>query len=305
MTRGWVLLLSLSAGTAVAADWSRVVAACAPGIVAVHAETRVWDRALSAWLTPFGGLAPRTSSLLAPSRAAGVVLATQGVATVLHAVAGAEAVRVRDAGGAEHAATVLQTYPDRDLAWLWVPTLEATPLPRASGAVGEAVLSAGFPTHDGLVVAEGILSGVARRRIGSTDLRGWWLTDALIRPGQSGGPLLDAAGAVVGIAVGGHDRGSGAEGLGLALPADDVPTMPPTTGGPVAAVLGPSDARWTVTPEGLRAEAVGPVADALGLAVGDVLATVEGRPADLDALGDRAHVGVLTSGRPVVLAAVR
>lgn len=304
MKRYAALWWSLAGGAAVASDWSGVVAASSPGIVAVHASTRPWDHALSTWLTTFGGVAPRASTPSAPSRAAGVVLAPQRVATVLHAVTGAEEVSVRDATGASHDATVLQIYPDRDLAWLAVPTLTAPPLSRATGVVGEAVLSAGFPTHDGLVVAEGILSGAAQRRVGTTEVRRWWLTDALIRPGQSGGPLLDAQGAVVGLAVGGHDRGSGAEGLGLALPSEDVPSPPPDMPAPVAAI-GPADARWTETAEGLRAEAVGPVAQALGLQQGDVVATLHGAPAHLDAVGDGARVAVLTSGRVVVLAGVR
>lgn len=304
MTARLWLLGWLTAGAAAAAEWSDVVARAASGIVAIEAVTRPWDPSLAGWLEGFGGTAPRASTPPATSRAAGVVLRPGQVATVLHAVSGSERIEVRDATGGLHAASVTAVAADRDLAWLTVETLTSVPLPTSSGQVGQAVLSAGFPTHDGLVVSEGILSGQAQRRVGSTAVRRWWLTDALIRPGYSGGPLLDAGGAVVGLAVGGHDRGSGAEGLGLALPIEDVlatPTALPTP----AAARGPADVAWERTAEGLKASAVGPVADALGLAVGDVVVAVDGKPPDLKDLGRHASLATLTSGRVVVLAAVR
>ncbi|MEM1334104.1 MAG: serine protease, partial [Actinomycetota bacterium] len=139
-----------------------------------------------------------------PAIGSGVVVEQRGrVATVAHTIAGAVRIEVIDAEGARHDAAVLAFDPDRDLAVLDVPTLDAVPLPLGQGALGSADVLRWRPV-------DGVTSSTAEitRRLGITiaDIFGDGSTrrtglelEATITGGDSGGAVIDASGAVVGI----------------------------------------------------------------------------------------------------------
>lgn len=136
----------------------------------------------------------------------GWVLARERVVTNAHVVAGASRVRVRVGGtGPELSARVVVFDPDRDVAVLDVPGLQARPLPRAAelGRGDDAVL-AGFPGDEGLWVGAARVRGVLQARgeniYGNPGtMREIYSLRAQVRQGASGGPVLDPAGAVVGM----------------------------------------------------------------------------------------------------------
>ncbi len=134
-------------------------------------------------------------------------VAAQGkVVTNAHVVAGLEQVFVRVRGvGRGHPATVVLFDPRRDLAVLDVPGLDAAPLLRGSTlAAGESAVVAGFPLNG----PYDLQAARVRRTIeargadiygqGGT-IREVYSLRAVIRQGNSGGPLLDPRGRVVGV----------------------------------------------------------------------------------------------------------
>jgi putative serine protease PepD len=88
-------------------------------------------------------------------------------------------------------------------------------------AVGQTVFAIGYPLGIGKSISSGIVSGVSRILPSTTSS---WLspniqTDAAVSPGNSGGPLLDACGRVVGI-VSSAVFGQGAGNIAFAIPVE-------------------------------------------------------------------------------------
>jgi 2-alkenal reductase len=97
--------------------------------------------------------------------------------------------------------------------------------------VGETVIAIGSALGDfENTVTVGVVSGLNRtlQRQDGTNMENMIQTDAAINHGNSGGPLLNLSGQVVGIntaVVRGSDSGDLAEGLGFAIPVDTVKTI--------------------------------------------------------------------------------
>ena len=142
------------------------------------------------------------------SQGTGVVLKNDGtILTSLHVIAGASRVRVEFADGLEADASVVTQTPENDLAVLQatrVPDdLKAATLASSRAAQeGEEVTAVGFPYGIGPSVTSGVVSGLGRQHRapdGGPLLRELIQFDAAVNPGSSGGPLLNAAGEVIGI----------------------------------------------------------------------------------------------------------
>lgn len=134
----------------------------------------------------------------------GWVAADHVVVTNAHVVAGAENVSVRTANGSKRAA-VIAFDPQRDLAVLYVRELEAPPLRRGEELrSGTSAVVAGYPMNGPYRLDAARVRGILRARgfdiysSGQVE-REIYSLRASIKPGNSGGPLLDAAGNVVGV----------------------------------------------------------------------------------------------------------
>ncbi|HXE56866.1 MAG TPA: trypsin-like peptidase domain-containing protein [Gemmatimonadales bacterium] len=134
------------------------------------------------------------------------------VVTSAHVVDGHRATAV--VAGEPRPATVLARDPVRDLALL-APAGGAPPAPPVRDSrslrVGELVLAIGAPFGVPGAVAAGIVHATERR--GPLGTR-WVVADIRLFPGNSGGPLADAAGAVVGV------NAMIVGGLACAVPSD-------------------------------------------------------------------------------------
>jgi len=164
----------------------------------------------------------------------GVIVSAEGeILTNAHVVAGATAVRVRLAGNTEPiVAQIAAVDPGNDLALLRVDV--GKPLPAVTFAapedirLGDEVVAIGFALDlDGdPSVTLGIISAVGRTLPEGTDgaLDGLIQTDAAISSGNSGGPLVNAAGLVVGIntAVARSDADVAASNVGFAISSGEV-----------------------------------------------------------------------------------
>lgn len=134
----------------------------------------------------------------------GVVVNARGaVLTALHVVDGADAVEVEFADGTRTAARVAAAQPEQDVAVLVTDRLPEVVVPAVLAGpptVGAAVFAVGNPLGLRRTLTAGVVSAVDRE-IGTERgaLRGLIQFDAAVNPGNSGGPLLDGAGQVVGI----------------------------------------------------------------------------------------------------------
>jgi S1-C subfamily serine protease len=159
------------------------------------------------------------------------------ILTNQHVVGDAETVNVRLLAGVEVVGRVLRRHARRDVALVKVDMSRTRPLPlRLEGLrVGEEVFALGAPVQTRLAgsVTRGIVSALRRELRGGVELD-IIQSDAVVHGGSSGGPLLDAAGNVVGIAVEGiesvNQRGVGTNffiPIGDALDKLDIRLGPP------------------------------------------------------------------------------
>ena len=155
----------------------------------------------------------------------GVILSKEGhIVTNQHVVNGKQAVRVRLANGRDYPVYLVGEDKLLDIAVLKIDSNESfTPLSLGdSDAVktGQIVMAFGNPYGLGASMTQGIVSGRDRRieAAGGVD---WIQTDATIHPGNSGGPLINIYGQVIGIntALDAASTSTNTAGLGFAIPA--------------------------------------------------------------------------------------
>jgi len=136
---------------------------------------------------------------------AGVVVDANGqILTARHVVQGATSIEVTFSDGTKSAATIVSEQPDNDIAVLKPAQLPGILVPAVLGGgvqIGDDVYATGHPFGFADSLSAGVVSGLDRTvpiAEGQT-LKGLIQFDAAVNPGNSGGPLLNRAGQVVGI----------------------------------------------------------------------------------------------------------
>jgi S1-C subfamily serine protease len=200
--------------------------ASAPGVVHIETTTRVAQQDDPFFGNPFG--AAQTQRALG----SGFVLDKAGhIVTNFHVVRGATAIQVSFSNNERFKAKLVGVDPSTDIAVLKVEVkaraLKALPLGNSDGVrVGDQVIAIGNPFGLDRSVTAGIVSAVQRRIEAPNQLSISHViqTDAALNHGNSGGPLLDAQGEVVGvnaqIETGGVSQGN--VGIGFAIPINTV-----------------------------------------------------------------------------------
>lgn len=143
-----------------------------------------------------------------------IVHASGYIVTNYHVVQGARFVKVLTYDGNSYDAMVVSTDSEKDLALLKINGL-FDPLELAapgSVQIGENVIAIGNPLGLSFTVTEGIVSAIDRE--GPNKLKAYIQTDVTLNPGNSGGPLIDTEGNVIGV---NNFKLGNAEGLGFAL----------------------------------------------------------------------------------------
>ena len=153
------------------------------------------------------------------------------IVTNQHVVDGAEEISVKFAGGERETAELVGEDPSTDVAVIRVDAPESMLRPLTLGdsgalGVGDPVIAIGNPLNFGISVTTGIVSGLGRpiEAPSRYTIDNAIQTDAAISSGNSGGPLFDARGTVIGINSQVASAGSQgvAQGVGFAVPIDTV-----------------------------------------------------------------------------------
>ncbi len=153
----------------------------------------------------------------------GFIVAADGlILTNAHVVKDAQSVTVLLADRREYTAQVLGSDAATDIAVLRIPAQGLQPVQLGDPAqlqVGDAVLAIGAPYGLVQTATAGIVSATGRSLPGDGAVP-FIQTDAAVNPGNSGGPLFDAAGNVVGINAQIYSRTGGFQGVSFAIPVD-------------------------------------------------------------------------------------
>ncbi len=158
------------------------------------------------------------------SLGSGFVISPKGlVVTNNHVIDGADEVTVIFNDNRELKAKVLGADKKTDIALLKIETKEDLPFVRLGSSrqarVGDWVLAVGNPFGLGGSVSAGIISARARN-INAGPYDDFIQTDAAINRGNSGGPLFNMRGEVIGISTAIYSPTGGSVGIGFAIPSD-------------------------------------------------------------------------------------
>jgi Do/DeqQ family serine protease len=305
-------------------SFAPVVKRAAPAVVNVYT-----NRNVTPWMMAdpnFRRFADQAPRRVQNSLGSGVIVDPAGlVVTNNHVIAKADEIKIVLADRREFEATVLRADERTDLAVLRIdPGSEKLPALSFADSddleVGDLVLAIGNPFGVGQTVTLGIVSALARTKVGISDYRFFIQTDAAINPGNSGGALLSVDGRLIGIntAIYNRDSGGGSLGIGFAIPSNMVRSVVTGAGAgqklvrPWFGVNGDgidvekARALGLARPLGVlvREALDGSPADRAGIRRGDVITHVDGREVqDLEAL--RFRIATYAVGQSVTLTVQR
>ncbi|MFC8800005.1 trypsin-like peptidase domain-containing protein [Promicromonospora sp. NPDC057138] len=263
-------------------DWTSVTSAVQESVVAIQVQSQA------------GG-----------AEGSGIVLDSEGrILTNNHVVADAQKVQVTLSDGRVYDADIVGTDPATDLAVVKLtdPPSDLKPAKFADSSdvvVGEPVLALGNPLGLANTATTGIVSALDRPVTASAEngsdqvVTNAIQIDAAVNPGNSGGPLFNASGEVIGItssiatlSSGVQSSSSGSIGLGFAIPsnlATQIGDQLKENGKAEHAFLGVSLTDATATADGVTRRGAGveevvadsPAGDA-GIQKGDVIVAIDG-----------------------------
>jgi serine protease Do len=226
------IVAPMPSGTA--PNYRAIVQAAGPAVVGISVEgsrkvdgAEMPDFSADPFFQFFRGLpgmqAHPHGSVPFKGQGSGFVVSTDGVVlTNAHVVRDAKDVTVKFSDRRELRAKVLGADPATDVAVLKV---DAKGLPTVvlgdprSVEVGDYVLAIGSPFGFEQSASQGIVSAKGRS-LPSDSLVPFIQTDAAVNPGNSGGPLFDASGRVIGINAQIYSASGGFQGLAFAIPID-------------------------------------------------------------------------------------
>jgi len=156
------------------------------------------------------------------------------VVTNNHVVSGTREVAIRLATGDVVGASIVGTAPNYDLAVVRLRNTRNLPSPIAVGTsgdlkVGQAAFAIGNPFGLDQSLTTGVISALKRRlpTNAGREIGNVIQTDAAVNPGNSGGPLLDSAGRLIGVTTAIISPSGSNAGIGFAVPVDTVNRVVP------------------------------------------------------------------------------
>jgi putative serine protease PepD len=207
------------------------------------------------------------------------------IVTNEHVIDGASSVSVKLADGSTWKATVVGSDTSSDLAVLKIsaPSSQLKPLALGDSSavqVGDGVVAIGNPFGLDGTVTSGIVSAVDREISApdNTPIEGAIQTDAAINHGNSGGPLFNLEGKVIGVTAQIQSESGGNDGVGFAIPSNTVRSIADqliSTGKAQHALLG-VDVKTAANGVAISQVEQGTGAASAGLKAGDVITAVNG-----------------------------
>src|SRR5581483_6226653 len=156
------------------------------------------------------------------------------VVTNFHVIKGGDAASVTLADHSTWKARVVSTYPDKDLAVLFIDAGKDRLPPLDIGTsndlqVGQKVFAIGNPFGLDRSLSTGVISALGREieSVTRRAIKDVIQTDAAINPGNSGGPLLDSQGRLIGVNTAIASPSGAWSGIGFAIPVDEVNRVVP------------------------------------------------------------------------------
>jgi serine protease Do len=212
---------------AVTPDYRAIVRSAGPAVVGITVSgARQGGAEAMDGLPPFFRGMPGQGGGKQPFRGQGsgfIVSADGVILTNAHVVDGASEVTVKLSDRREFSAKVLGSDSVTDVAVLRIdakdlPTVRLGNPDRLE--VGDPVLAIGAPYGLEQTATQGMVSAKGRSLPGDSAVVPFIQTDAAVNPGNSGGPLFDGQGQVVGINSQIYSRSGGFQGLSFAIPID-------------------------------------------------------------------------------------
>jgi S1-C subfamily serine protease len=158
------------------------------------------------------------------------------IVTNYHVIASGNSAMVTLADNSSFEARLVGFERDKDLAVLKIdnPSGQLRPLPVGTShdlQVGQKVFAIGNPFGLDQTLTTGIISGLGREipsdQLGRRTIEGVIQTDAAVNPGNSGGPLLDSAGRLIGVNTAIVSPSGAYAGVGFAVPVDTINEIVP------------------------------------------------------------------------------
>jgi S1-C subfamily serine protease len=305
----------LSVMEAVDREFTDLVASVLPSVVSIDAISREEGDPRARFLKMLLGV---DTGEMPPQVGSGAVVSADGhIVTNLHVVREAASVTVYLNDGRTFPARVIGGDPRTDLALLQIDAGGLVPIQWGDSdavRVGQGVFAVGNPLGLQETVTRGIISGKGRRASTET-ANEFFQTDAAVNQGNSGGPLIDLHGEVIGI---NNLVTSSGQGISFAIPSNTVrrviesllshgKVLRPWFGA-VARAMTPSLARQlgidVSTGALLLATYDGSPAALAGLQAGDVVTDYNGRPL-VDHIDLRNRVAETEPGKTVEITALR
>jgi len=210
-------------------SYADAVASSSPSVVTIYTSKQVREKTHPLLEDPifnqlFGDqLKRRNRTHTQTNLGSGVIIGNEGhIITNQHVINGADEILISLPDGRGSEAVLIGEDRDTDIAILKIPITGLTGIKIAEQrepSVGDVVLAIGNPLNVGQTVTLGIISATGRNRVGLNTFENFIQTDAAINPGNSGGALVNARGELIGINTAIFSQGSGATGIGFAIPA--------------------------------------------------------------------------------------
>ncbi|MEP1929767.1 MAG: trypsin-like peptidase domain-containing protein, partial [Roseibium sp.] len=227
-------LSSTSASAVPAGGYADLVDSLLPAVVYIEVEAKVTPASaednmpegelFEQFKKRFGDKMPNSKEFPRNGSGSGFIISDEGlIVTNNHVINDALNVTVTFADGTTTDAVVVGSDPLTDIALLQVETDEPLSTVEFGSSeelrVGEEVIAMGSPFGLSGTVTSGIVSATSRN-INAGPFDDYIQTDASINRGNSGGPLFNADGDVVGVNTAIFSPGGGSVGIGFAVPSD-------------------------------------------------------------------------------------
>jgi len=223
---GWLFMGTALAGVPLEDALVKVAEDARPAVVHVEVvKGPSWTPALQELLRAHDLELPEAEAAVARATGSAFIMSADGrVLTNQHVVDAAVEVRVVLSDQRVFPATVIGSDPRTDVAVLQIDgegPFPWIPVERRPVRVGQVVVAVGSPFDFQSTVTTGIVSATGRRGLQRGEIQDFIQTDAAVNPGNSGGPLLDLRGRVIGINTAIYSQGADQNsGVSFAIPAD-------------------------------------------------------------------------------------